>query len=227
MRETHSFIGQRSGGGVTWSALSGISRGGSDPTQAIFYDLIPSLSGANTVKGTASQTGIGGASLAFIAAPTVFSISGNAGTAGATVSWSGTSSGSIAADGSGNYTIPSLVNGPYTITPSLSNFTFSPTSSNQTVSGANITGINFVATAVSVYSVPDCRIAPFGPNTSRAVNLTKIYDVQTSDNSAIPPVDSRSAGAPVDSRASGNAQERTLLTKPRGQIATHQLYSSL
>lgn len=51
----------------------------------------------------------------------------------------------------------------------------------------------------SVYSVPDCRVAPFGPNASRTVQGTKIYDVQVSDNSAIPPTDSR-ASKPVDSR---------------------------
>jgi hypothetical protein len=81
-------------------------------------------------------------------ATTTFSISGNAGIAGATVSYSGTSSGSVIADGSGNYSIPGLANGSYTITPSLANYTFSPTSQNETVSGSNITGVNFTATFV-------------------------------------------------------------------------------
>jgi len=76
-----------------------------------------------------------------------YSISGNAGVAGATVSWTGTASGSTTADGSGNYTIPSLANGPYTITPSLTGYTFSPASANETISGSNITGVNFTATA--------------------------------------------------------------------------------
>jgi len=220
------------------------------------------------------------------------SISGNAGVAGATVSWSGTASGSTTADGSGNYTIPNLVNGSYTITPSLTGYTFSPTSANETVNGSNITGVNFTATqqtAVTptfspvagtysstqsvtistttpgasifyttdgstpttsstpyttpvsvatsltlkalatasgfinsaigsaayvisggggtVYSVPDCRDSYCGlvpvtnhyPNGSRTVNGTKIYDVETSNNPAIPPTDSRATGAPVPS----------------------------
>jgi hypothetical protein len=61
-----------------------------------------------------------------------------------------------------------------------------------------------------VYSVPDCRVAPFGPNANRTVNATKIYDVQTSSNSIIPPTDSRAAGqAPVDSRAAGQAPQNS------------------
>ena len=48
-----------------------------------------------------------------------YSISGNAGVAGATVSYTGTASGSVTADGSGNYTITGLSNGSYTITPTI------------------------------------------------------------------------------------------------------------
>jgi len=76
----------------------------------------------------------------------VSAISGNAGVAGATVSYSGTASGSVTADGSGNYVIINLANGSYTITPSKTGYTFSPTSASETVNGANITGVNFTAT---------------------------------------------------------------------------------
>lgn len=76
-----------------------------------------------------------------------FAISGNVGIAGATVAYTGTSSGSVISDALGNYTIPNLANGSYTITPSKSTVTFTPTSSNQTVSSALITGVNFTASA--------------------------------------------------------------------------------
>ena len=64
------------------------------------------------------------------------------------VSWSGSSSGSTTADGYGNFnTGENLYSfGTYTITPSKAGYTFSPTSSVQTVSGADITGVNFTAT---------------------------------------------------------------------------------
>jgi hypothetical protein len=54
------------------------------------------------------------------------------------------------------------------------------------------------------YSVPDCRVAPAGPNSSRVVQGTLIYDVQTSSNKSIPPTDSRTAGQGTDSRVSSN-----------------------
>jgi hypothetical protein len=50
------------------------------------------------------------------------------------------------------------------------------------------------------YSVPDDRVAPEIVNTSRTVQGTKIFDVETSTNAAVPGTDSRAADAPVDSR---------------------------
>jgi hypothetical protein len=72
-------------------------------------------------------------------------ISGNAGIAGATVSYSGTASGSVTADGSGNYTISGLANGSYTVTPSLSGNEFSPTNRFETITDGAISGVNFTA----------------------------------------------------------------------------------
>jgi len=77
-------------------------------------------------------------------------ISGNAGVAGATVAWTGTSSGSTTADGSGNYTITNLGAGTYTVTPSLAGYSFSPTSHSETISGSDITGVNFTVTHLQV-----------------------------------------------------------------------------
>lgn len=82
--------------------------------------------------------------LAFVFAVSI-SISGNAGTPGATITFTGPSSGTVTADGSGNYTIPDLANGTYTITPSKTGFSFSPPSQNITVSGSDVTGVNFTA----------------------------------------------------------------------------------
>jgi hypothetical protein len=59
------------------------------------------------------------------------------------------------------------------------------------------------------YSVPDCRNFGSFPNTSRTVQGTKIYDLQTSSNHAIPGTDSRAAGAPVDSRVSPNIPQNS------------------
>ncbi len=75
-----------------------------------------------------------------------FSISGNAGTSGATVT---AGSASATSDGSSNYTISNLAAGTYTVTPSKSGCTFSPTSASVTITSANVTGINFTASCTA------------------------------------------------------------------------------
>lgn len=72
-----------------------------------------------------------------------YSISGSAGTPGATVT---AGSQGATSDGANNYTISGLANGTYTVTPSKSGCTFSPASTAVTISGANVTGTNFTAT---------------------------------------------------------------------------------
>ena len=71
-----------------------------------------------------------------------FSISGSAGTSGATVT---AGSASATSDASNNYTISNLAAGTYTVTPSKSGCTFSPASQSVTITSANVTGINFTA----------------------------------------------------------------------------------
>lgn len=78
-------------------------------------------------------------------APGTYSISGNVGTSGATVT---AGSASTTSDASGNYTISGLAAGTYTVTPSKSGCTFTPTSRSVTV-GPNATGINFTASCSS------------------------------------------------------------------------------
>jgi hypothetical protein len=75
-----------------------------------------------------------------------YSISGSAGTSGATVT---AGSQGATSDGSNNYTISGLANGTYTVTPSKSGCTFSPASASVTIAGANVTGTNFTATCGS------------------------------------------------------------------------------
>ena len=67
--------------------------------------------------------------------------------AAALVSYTGTSNGSVTADGLGNYTIGGLVAGAYTLTPSLVGYTFVPTDQVVTLTTASMTGIDFTADA--------------------------------------------------------------------------------
>ena len=82
------------------------------------------------------------------------SISGTiTGGAGATVALTGAASGNVAADGSGNYSFTGLADGSYTVTPSKTGLVFTPASQNVTVAGANMTGVNFTASAAPTYSI--------------------------------------------------------------------------
>ena len=85
----------------------------------------------------------------FQATVQTWSITGSVGAAGsgATIALSGTSTATTTANGSGSYTFTGLANGSYTVTPSLTGYTFSPTSVAVTVSGANATAATMTATA--------------------------------------------------------------------------------
>ena len=81
----------------------------------------------------------------------LFSISGtvttgSSGLSGVTMTLTGTSSASTTTDSSGIYQFTVLAAGPYTITPSKTGCTFSPSSRSVSISTANITGQGFTAT---------------------------------------------------------------------------------
>jgi hypothetical protein len=67
--------------------------------------------------------------------------------AGVTINLTGAATASATTDAGGIYSIASLVNGSYTVTPSKIGYTFNPANSAVSVSGANVGGTNFTATA--------------------------------------------------------------------------------
>jgi hypothetical protein len=79
-------------------------------------------------------------------------ISPAAGGTGAAVTLSGAASASTTTNSSGSYTFTGLANGTYTITPSNTGYVFSPGSQNVTISGSNLTGVNFSANAQVAHS---------------------------------------------------------------------------
>jgi hypothetical protein len=91
------------------------------------------------------------------AAATTYSISGTVSGAISKyviITLSGANTGSVLTDASGNYTISGLVNGSYTVTPSLAGYTFSPANSAITINSANSTANNFVSAVAPVtYSI--------------------------------------------------------------------------
>ena len=82
--------------------------------------------------------------------PVTYTVSGTVTTStGAALSGVTVSAGGVSATTSstGAYTLSGLANNTYTLTPSLSGYTFTPASRSVTVSGANVTGQNFTGTA--------------------------------------------------------------------------------
>src|SRR2546430_2106855 len=72
---------------------------------------------------------------------------------GTTLVLSGAATGTVTADAAGNFTFTGLANGTYTVTPSKTGFTFNPAKQSVTVSGANVTGINFTAAPVPTWNI--------------------------------------------------------------------------
>jgi hypothetical protein len=90
-----------------------------------------------------------GAAVAIGPGSTSHGISGTVGgdaASGVTLTLSGSGSGTVVSDSSGQYSFANLSNGTYTVTPSLSGYTFSPASSPVTIADAEVTSINFTAT---------------------------------------------------------------------------------
>jgi uncharacterized membrane protein YvbJ len=87
--------------------------------------------------------------------PNTYSISGTvSGDVQAGVTVEADAAHSAITDASGNYTIGGLVDGTYTVTPSLTGYTFTPVSRDITVNGANENGVDFTsATIVSTYTL--------------------------------------------------------------------------
>ncbi len=76
-----------------------------------------------------------------------YSISGTAGTGSATLTLTGASSATTVAS-NGTYSFIGLAPGAYTITPQLSGYTFTPATQSTTVTNTNVSGVNFIASAV-------------------------------------------------------------------------------
>ena len=93
-------------------------------------------------------------------APT-YSISGTVSgaiTDGVTIILTGAGSATTSTNTGGNYSFSGLVNGTYTVTPSLPGYTFTPSSAAITVSGTNVTGTNFVAAPPSGSNVQSIAV---------------------------------------------------------------------
>lgn len=138
--------------GVTLGATTGILSG------------TPALCGSFpiTVKLTDSAPAPTITQKAFTLAVTCannYVISGNAGVSGATVSLSGGTTATTSSEVGGAFSFGSLVNGSYTVTPSKTGYSFTPSLRAITISNLDVTLAAFVANdielpTISVFSIP-------------------------------------------------------------------------
>jgi hypothetical protein len=98
---------------------------------------------------------------------------------------SGASSATTTANGSGAYTFTGLVAGTYAVTPSQTGFTFSPTTQSAPITNANVTGVNFTATAQapSTFTISG-TITPTAGGSGATVLLSGAAGATTTTNSS-------------------------------------------
>src|SRR5260370_10684043 len=123
-----------------------------------------------TVNGANINTGMN-----FTATALTFNLSGTispaAAGSGAKVTLSGAATTTTTADGAGNYTFPGLANGAYAVTPSRTGYTFNPSTQTATVTGANVTGVNFTAQTSPTFSISG-TITPTTGGSAATVTLS-------------------------------------------------------
>ena len=127
----------------------------------------------------------GGDSSTTSTTPSTYSISGSitassVGVQGVTMTLSSTSSATATTDANGNYSFTKLANGSYTVTPTMLEYTFTPSSKSVAVSSANVTAQDFIAT-LRVPKLPDTGqtthySSAFGDDANYVINAQSFTD---------------------------------------------------
>lgn len=193
---TVSYTGTASGSvtadGSGNYTISGLSNGSYTITPSLAGYVFSPTSSSQTVSG-ANITGVNFTATNLQVATSTISIVGGVATVSNTNSGLAGFAEYYTTDGS----TPTIGSTPYTVPVTL---VAGQTIKVLAVATGYLNSAIASATYNSYYSVPDCRVTKPNSATGHTVENTIFYDQQTSSNSAVPSVDSRTAGAPVDSR---------------------------
>jgi hypothetical protein len=178
--------------------VDGINAGGLDGSTPYAYswDTTKVSNGAHKLDAIAKDAA-GNSTISAVVTVTVnnastpqtFTISGTlsptAGGSGATVTLTGTSGATTTANSSGAYTFTGLAKGSYSVTPSHAGYTFSPASKATIIASADVTGINFTATAnpAPTFSISG-TLSPTTGGSGATVTLSGTSGVTTTANSS-------------------------------------------
>ena len=143
---------------------------------------------------------------------TTYTITGNAGTASATVA-AGTVS--TAADASGNYTLAGLAAGTYSVVASKSGCTFSPTSLSVTV-GPSATGRNFTATCTSGDTALTSGVTLTGQSVAKSAWKFYYIDVPSGATSLTFATTSATADADIYTQFNAKPTSSSYICRPYG-----------
>jgi len=171
-------------GSATASTTTNTSGAYSFTVAAGSYTITPSSTGYQFSPGSQAVTVTSAAvsGVNFTSSVATYTLQGTisgAGGSGATVTLSGPVAGSTTADTSGNFTFTGLTNGAYSITPSKTGYSFSPSAQAATVSNANVTGMSFSSFAACPCSIWTSTTTP--GNLASDPNQTELGVRFTSD----------------------------------------------
>jgi len=153
------------------------------------YTVTPAKAGYtfSPPNQTVTVNGTNVANVNFAATFVGWSISGNISPgsigAGTLVTLSGASNATTTADSNGNFSLARLASGTYTVTPSKSGYTFTPTSQTVTVNGANVTGVNFTANQIVTFTISG-NITPANLGAGSVVTLSGASNQTTTADSS-------------------------------------------
>lgn len=127
------------------------------------------------------------------------SISPAADGSGTVVTLSGIATASTTADASGNFTFSNLADGSYVVTPSKSGYSMSPASQSSTVSAANVSGVNFVASATPGGDTTPPSVSVSAPAAGASLANTVTVSANASDDVGVAGVQFQLDGADLGS----------------------------
>ena len=180
LSESGTTVGTTTAGGTGTYSFSNVANG--------TYTVTPTLAGY-AFSPTSMSVPVSGANVTAVnfsatVVPT-YSVSGTiSGVGGATVTLteSGTTVATTTAGGSGTYSFSSVADGTYSVTPTLTGYTFSPTSVSVPVNGASVTGVNFTAAVAQYLTIAvDANVSTNGSTAATTIKSPAFSTTATNE----------------------------------------------